>query len=479
MDDNRDDLVLDIRPEDEEDENLMNSQVPLTPNTDENLHPKNHFKDRRSFALSVFNLMNAILGSGILGLGEAAKNLGLVMFVVLLTATALLAAYTINMLLHATEMTKEKTYEGLAKATFGLRAKVLVSILIVFHCFGAICSYIYIVKNELPEVLKALTDYKEIEGQASPFYLNGDFLVILIVVCIVLPLACMKDIRFLGYSSALGLTCMLLFVFTVVLKKFEIPCPLPIFNRDQYLTNTLDNSSFPDEDFEEQTCEAKAFFLSTRSAYAVPTMFFSFMCHASMVPIYAELRRPSIKKMQKIACISIFNVYTLYLLAAIFGYTTFYNKTLSELLLTYSFYKSRDVLIILSRMMVIVCVTLSIPLLHYVGRKTIIITFFRKSNSFSWTKHIGVMIGLLTVAVVLVMFIPNIRDIFGMSGASTSTPLLVIIPSAFFIKLTGKDAKLHIQSKFATRRKVAWFLAVLGTALMLFSMALIIWDWAA
>ena len=30
---------------------------------------------------------------------------------------------------------------------------------------------------------------------------------------------------------------------------------------------------------------------SIQTAYAVPTMFFAFMCHASMLPIYDELRR--------------------------------------------------------------------------------------------------------------------------------------------------------------------------------------------
>jgi len=43
--------------------------------------------------------------------------------------------------------------------------------------------------------------------------------------------------------------------------------------------------------------------------------------------------RPSLKKMQKVAAVSIFNVLTLYVLSATFGYLTFFSE-LNYLLLS-------------------------------------------------------------------------------------------------------------------------------------------------
>lgn len=443
---------------------------------------KNKFKDTLSFWLSVFNLMNAILGSGILGLGEVVKNLGLLPFVCLLLMTACLAFYTIDMLLQCAEMAGHKSFEGLAQATYGIRGKVVTSVVIILHCLGAMCSYVYIIKKELPEVVKVFmndgTHY--VEG-TEPWYFNGNLLMLAVVVVVIVPLACMKDIKFLGYSSAFGMTCMLLFTFTVVTKKFDPSIPCPLHPRDEDMESISDNTtihSVIEEVEEEQYCSPKIVNINPRTAYAVPTMFFAFMCHASMLPIYDELRRPSIVKMRKIAVVSIMNVLFLYMLSAIFGYLTFYNLVESELLLTYSKAIPTDPLIIVSRIMVIVCVTLSVPLLHYPARKTVVLTVFKNPHEFNWLRHLLIMFFFIGLTVIFVLYIPNIRDIFGFAGATTSASLLVIFPSVFFLKLTNKPSNLRkMGSQFTHRRKSAFVLIGLGVIFICMSVTLIIMDW--
>ena len=48
----------------------------------------------------------------------------------------------------------------------------------------------------------------------------------------------------------------------------------------------------------EQSCEVEWTSLTLASAYAIPTMVFAFQCHASVLPIYAELKQASKQKMQ-------------------------------------------------------------------------------------------------------------------------------------------------------------------------------------
>ena len=61
-------------------------------------------------------------------------------------------------------------------------------------------------------------------------------------------------------------------------------------------------------------------------AYSIPTMTFSFVCHTAVLPIYAELKHPSVPRMQKVANTSIGLCFLLYSLAALFGFLTFYSE---------------------------------------------------------------------------------------------------------------------------------------------------------
>ena len=55
--------------------------------------------------MSVFNLMNAILGSGILGLSYAMAQLGIVLFTLICGGVAVLALYAIILLLRMCKIT--------------------------------------------------------------------------------------------------------------------------------------------------------------------------------------------------------------------------------------------------------------------------------------------------------------------------------------------------------------------------------------
>ena len=71
---------------------------------------------------------------------------------------------------------------------------------------GAMSSYMFIIKNQLPSVLHtiicAAADTPEecpnLYGDDVPWYLNGNIMVIVVVVCVVAPLASLKSIEFLG-----------------------------------------------------------------------------------------------------------------------------------------------------------------------------------------------------------------------------------------------------------------------------------------
>ena len=47
-------------------------------------------------------------------------------------------------------------------------------------------------------------------------------------------------------------------------------------------------------------------------------------------------------------------------------------------------------------------------------------------------KYNGFQFGILTMVVLLVIYVPNIKEVFGLAGASVATMLVIIMPAGFY-----------------------------------------------
>ncbi|XP_061751201.1 probable sodium-coupled neutral amino acid transporter 6 isoform X3 [Nerophis ophidion] len=355
-----------------------------------------------SFASSVFNLMNAIMGSGILGLAYAMASTGIVGFCILLILVSSLAGYSIHLLLKLCDLTGINSYEDLGGRALQKTGKVLVAVAILVQNVGAMSSYLFILKSELPA---AITSFLSPDQSGETWYQDGRLLLIFITLCVILPLAILPKIGFLGYTSSLAFFCMLYFVIVVVVKKWSIPCPLA-----QNVTKFP--GVFQVSNFSNSDCTPKLFVISSRSAYAIPTMAFSFLCHTAILPIYCEMDRPTKTKMQNVTNVSISLSFLLYLISALFGYLTFYAHVDSELLLGYDAYMPRDIMVMTVRLAILIAVLLTIPLIHFPARKAIIL-LLRGNQPFSWLIHITTTVVILGTVLMLAIFVPDIRNVFG------------------------------------------------------------------
>nr|XP_055159785.1 probable sodium-coupled neutral amino acid transporter 6 isoform X2 [Nyctereutes procyonoides] len=374
-----------------------------------------------SFGFSVFNLMNAIMGSGILGLAYVMAHTGIVGFSFLLLIVALLASYSVHLLLSMCIQT-------------------------------AMSSYLLIIKTELPATISEFLS----GDHTGSWYLDGQTLLIIICVGIVFPLALLPKIGFLGYTSSLSFFFMVFFALVIIIKKWSIPCPLPLIYAEQYfqISNATDD------------CKPKLFHFSKESVYAIPTMAFSFLCHTSILPIYCELQSPSKKRMQNATHTAIALSFLIYFISALFGYLTFYDKVASELLQGYSTYLPRDVVVLTVKLCILFAVLLTVPLIHFPARKALMMMFF-SNFPFSWIRHSLITLAFNIIIVLLALYVPDIRNIFGVVGSSTSACLIFVFPGLFYLKLSRED--------FLSWKKLgAFVLLIFGILVGNFSLALII-----
>ncbi|XP_059805482.1 sodium-coupled neutral amino acid transporter 3-like isoform X2 [Hypanus sabinus] len=396
------------------------------------------------------------------------SNTGIVLFVTLLICIALLSAYSIHLLLKSAGFVGIRAYEQLGLKAFGQPGKVTAAVVISLHNIGAMSSYLYIVKSELPLVIQAFLRLQENNGM---WYLDGRILIIIVSLLVILPLALMRQLGYLGYTSGFSLTCMVFFLIAIIYKKFQILCPLPVFGNETHVSTEtvyLNGRNYTTED----ECTAKLFTINTQTAYTIPILAFAFVCHPEVLPIYTELRSPSKVRMQKVANFSILAMFIMYLATAVFGYLTFYGSVESELLHTYNKVDPLDTLILCVRLAVLVAVTLTVPVVLFPIRRAIQQLLF-PGKAFRWLRHTIIAICLLISVNILVIFVPNIRDIFGIIGATTAPSLIFILPGLFYIRIVPND-----KEALKSRSKIqALCFATVGFIFMIMSLSFIIVDW--
>uniref|UniRef100_A0A8C1K5W4 Solute carrier family 38 member 3b n=1 Tax=Cyprinus carpio TaxID=7962 RepID=A0A8C1K5W4_CYPCA len=400
------------------------------------------------------SLLNIQFYLGILGLAYAMANTGILLFLFLLTAVAGLSCYSIHLLLKSSGVVGIRSYEQLGFRAFGMTGKMAAGIAITLQNIGAMSSYLYIIKSEFPLVLQA---FLKADTNSGEWYLNGNYLVVLVSLSVILPLALMKQLGYLGYASGFSLSCMVFFL-SVIYKKFQILCPFEEFSANSTLKNASEHT--------------KTALSVPQTAYTIPILAFAFVCHPEVLPIYTELRNPTQRKMQHVSNLSILIMFTMYFLAALFGYLTFYTNVEAELLHTYSRIDPYDTLILCVRLAVLTAVTLTVPIVLFPVRRAIQEMMF-PNKTFNWIRHIAIAVVLLTFINMLVIFAPNILGIFGIIGATSAPCLIFIFPAVFYIRIVPKDK----EPTRSTPKIFAACFAGLGVLFMIMSLGFIIIDW--
>uniref|UniRef100_A0AAQ5YYI9 Amino acid transporter transmembrane domain-containing protein n=1 Tax=Amphiprion ocellaris TaxID=80972 RepID=A0AAQ5YYI9_AMPOC len=419
-----------------------------------------------SFGMSVFNLSNAIMGSGILGLSFAMANTGIVLFTVLLVGVAILSLYSVHLLLVTAKEGGSLIYEKLGERAFGWPGKMAAFGSIIMQNIGAMSSYLFIVKYELPEVIRA---FRGLEENSGEWYLNGNYLVVFVSIGVILPLSLLKNLGYLGYTSGFSLSCMVFFLGVVSSMDFSRAdvSPAVIGSHDAHHSTGVHFEPHPDE---EEMCTPKYFVFNSQTAYTVPILAFAFVCHPEVLPIYSELKDRSRKKMQNVSNLSILAMLIMYMLSALFGYLTFYDNVEAELLHTFTKVYKFDTMLLMVRLAVLTAVTLTVPIVLFPIRSSITTLLF-SGREFSWTRHMLIAAAILAFNNMLVIFVPTIRDIFGFIGSSAATMLIFILPAAFYLRLV-KSLPFRSPQKIG-----ATIFLVVGIVFMIGSLSLIVLDW--
>ena len=165
------------------------------------------------------------MGSGILALPAVLANNGIALFAILMFAIMGIVDFSLQLLVAAAAAVEQRSYEALGLAAFGYKGKLTVAISIMVQNTGANLSYL-IVLGDLAPALFALfvgADAGAAALAAAPWWRSRDFLMAVGAAVFILPLACTRQIGFLGYASFASFAVMVCLAALAAVEFARIP----------------------------------------------------------------------------------------------------------------------------------------------------------------------------------------------------------------------------------------------------------------
>ncbi|XP_055430711.1 putative sodium-coupled neutral amino acid transporter 11 isoform X3 [Bubalus kerabau] len=171
---------------------------------------------------AVFNVVNSIIGSGIIGLPYSMKQAGFPLGILLLFWVSYVTDFSLILLIKGAALSGTDTYQSLVNRTFGFPGYLLLSVLQFLYPFIAMISYNIVTGDTLSKV------FQRIPGVDPENLLIGrHFIIVLSTVVFTLPLSLYRDIAKLGKISLISTVLTTLILGIVVARVVSLGPHIP------------------------------------------------------------------------------------------------------------------------------------------------------------------------------------------------------------------------------------------------------------
>lgn len=150
------------------------------------------------------NLVNSIVGAGIIGIPYALKESGLVAGVVLLFLVSYFTDKTLRMLVELAHFhpklkaVEVLTFEDLISLPFGQIGSHFILASMLFVAYGAMVAYLLIIKDTVPIVM----GFSDDPGAGG--FIQSELVMMITSLVIIVPLSMQRDMSSLAFTSALS-----------------------------------------------------------------------------------------------------------------------------------------------------------------------------------------------------------------------------------------------------------------------------------
>ncbi|KAM6079045.1 putative sodium-coupled neutral amino acid transporter 11 isoform 2-T2 [Theristicus caerulescens] len=296
-------------------------------------------KGNSDLASAGFNIINSIIGSGVIGLPYSMKEAGFPLGVLLLFVVAYITDYSIILLIKGGNLSSTNTYQELVRKTYGLVGYLILSTLQFLYPFIAMISYNIITGDTLTKV------FQRIPGVGPDNVLTDrHFIILLTTIIFTLPISLYRDIAKLGKVSLISLILTIVILIIVMVRTVTFSPQIP-------------------------KSENAWIFAKSNAVQAVGVMSFAFICNHNSFLIYGSLEKPTLKNWSRVTHVSVSLAVVISVVFAACGYMTFTGYTEGDI---FENYCRDDNLATFGRFCYGVTVILTFPLECFVTREGVL-----------------------------------------------------------------------------------------------------------
>jgi len=150
---------------------------------------------------STINLTKNVLAAGLLSLPFALKCGSIGVGILILVIVCMLSAYSFNVLAKCCLITNTFTYKEIGAKAFGERSAIWIQLVMIGYTLGSCVSFVCLIGDFIPSVMEAL-------GSPGLLY-NREFVIAMSSLLFLLPLAFLKNLNPLKFTSMIGVACIL------------------------------------------------------------------------------------------------------------------------------------------------------------------------------------------------------------------------------------------------------------------------------
>ncbi len=264
--------------------------------------------EKKSSVLGTYaNLVNTIVGAGIIGVPYAMNESGLVAGLALIIIVAFLTDKSLRMLIETGKHANVQSYETLLEAAFGKPGFVFISCNMFIMSFGAMIAYLLVLKDTFPVVFGIDAE----DERSKRLVLVASSLMI------ILPLSLQRDMADLSKTSSISVCLDLLIVLIIALSS-----PM--------------QESIVDHGGVKQVLEESMVHGSTLFV-GLGVLSFAFVCQDASFIIAGSLNRPTKERWAKVTGSSLKTCAALAIVIGVTGFLGFQEDTRGNILNNFSF----------------------------------------------------------------------------------------------------------------------------------------------